>query len=196
MALLAEWVHGTTVRPEWIADNLLQVNGTRWDGSVGDVPSSDHHGLPRGWGATYRGKRAVFTGLGGSSTTGPFDPRDPFRGSQKGTWFHFAVPTPVLVSGSRATLQRVFVLWQADAGVKPAVVHVWDGPSLVEPLSVASGARGASGTGGLGDLVDGSTKFDLSTPHPMLWSVGVSVGVYFENDGDITFFAAGADFEV
>jgi hypothetical protein len=66
------------------------------------------------------------------------------------------------------SLQRVFILWQADDGVQPAAVHVWDGNALIAALGVGHDARGASGSGGLPDLVDGRTKFDLPEPHQML----------------------------
>ena len=191
MALHAQWIHGTAVRPEWIADNLQQVTGERWDGSSGGIGWSDHHGLPRAWGSTYRGKRAVF-----GNTTAPFDAERPFSTSEKGCWFHFAIPTPVIANGARATLQRVFILWEADAGVQPATVHVHDGINRVAAIGVTRDARGATGRGGHSDLIDGSTKFDLPTGHEMLWSVGISVAVWFRRDGDITFFSAGADFDI
>lgn len=191
MTLYAQWVHGTSVRPEWTGDNLLQVSGGRWDGSNGGVGWSDHNGLPRGWGATYRGRRAVF-----GNVVSPFDPATPFSDSEKGCWFHFAIPTPVIAAGRRASLERVLVLWQATDDVQPAAVHVWDGATQIATLGFSDNARGASGSGGLPDLVDGSTKFDLPAPHQMLWSVGISVAVWFRQDGDITFFSAGADFEI
>jgi hypothetical protein len=191
MAFYAQWVHGTSVRSEWTGDNLLQVSGYRWDGSQGGVGWSDHNGLPRGWGATFRGKRAVF-----GNTTAPFDPANPFSESEKGCWFHFAVPTPVIVNNRPASLQRVCVLWLATDGVQPAAVHVYDGVTPIAALGVSRDARGASGAGGRTDLVDGNTKFDLPSPHSMLWSVGISVAVWFRQDGDITFFSAGADFDI
>src|SRR5256885_1624959 len=103
MALQAMWVHGTTARPQWV-DNL------------------DINGLPRGW--SYRGKNALTSGFGGSRTTGPLHPATPFEYSQKGCWFHFAIPTPVIVAGRRTSLQRVFMLWEARRGVAPVAVHV------------------------------------------------------------------------
>jgi hypothetical protein len=195
MTLHATWVHGITVRPEWVGDNLQKVHGDRWDGTAGDVPWSDVNGLPRGWGVTFRGKHSLAVGFGGATTTGPFDPGNPFQYSQKGYWFHCAVPTPVVVSDRRSRLLRVFVLWEAGDGVAPVAVHVYDGLRRVAALPVAAGARGLIGRGGLGDLQDGVTRFNLGAPHEVLWSVGISVGVSFDREGEITFVSAGADFD-
>jgi hypothetical protein len=46
------------------------------------------------------------------------------------------------------------------------------------------------------DLTPGVTQFDLSTPHSVIFSIGVSVAVSFAADGDVTFFSAGADFDI
>lgn len=195
MTLHASWVHGTTCRSEWVGDNLAKVNGTRWDQSAGDVNWSDINGLPRGFGMTFRGKNSMTHGFGGTSTTGPFDAADPFRFSQKGYWFHFGIPTPVISAGSRARLLRVFTMWDATDGVLPLAMHVWDGPSRVATLPFASG-RGRSGLAGTGDLVDGITRFNLPAPHTVIFGIGLSIGVAFQRDGDITFSTAGADFDI
>jgi hypothetical protein len=192
------WVHGTTVRPEWVHDNLQQVRGGTWDsaGQARDVPWSDVNGLPLGWGTAFRGRRAFTGGIGGS-TTGPFDPVDPFHYSQKGYWFHFAIPTPVMVYNGFSRLLRVFVLWEASSDVEPWAVHVWDGPTLVHAFSVTNPpGLNPTGTRGLADLVDGVSRFELPAPHTMLFSVGISIAVAFINDGNITFFSAGADFDL
>lgn len=190
MALHAMWVHGNSVRPEWVGDTLWKVVGGRWDGSVGEVGWSDVNGLPRGWGATYRGKRTLSAG------NISFDPANPFSSSRKGFWFHFSIPTPVIVSDRRSRLMRVFVLWSAGEGVTPVAIHVWDGPNRLETLPVTTGTRGLTGSGGLADLRDGVTRFNLQAPREVFWSLGVSVAVAFDRDGDITFVSAGADFDV
>jgi hypothetical protein len=197
MALQAMWVHGTTVRPEWV-NNFAQVNSDRWDGSTGEVSGSEYLGLSRGWGTTYRGRDSRDTGfLGlGAQSIGPFHPETPFEYTQKGYWFHFAIPTPVILNGNRASLQRVFVLWEARSGVQPAAVHVWDGPSRIAALGITRPAADANGTTTTGtNLIDGVSRFNLPSPHSVQFSVGISVAVWFNNDGDITFFSAGADFD-
>jgi hypothetical protein len=134
--------------------------------------------------------------LFGASTIGPFDPADPYRDNQKGYWFHFSIPTPVIVFDVRSKLLRVFVLWDASDHVSVDVVHVYDGPSRIAVFGVNPASGSHCGAGGHADLVDGVTKFDLSPAPDVLWGIGVSVGVSFQQDGDITFCSAGADFEV
>ena len=196
MALQAMWVHGTSFRSEWVGDNLLKVPGTRHDGSNGDVNWSDVNGLPRGWGATFRGRRSLFAGFVGAIHTGPPDVADPFRYSLKGYWFHVPIPTPVIRDGRRSTLLRVFVLWEATGGVSPAVLHVWDGPIRIEMFPFTHGATGRCGHNGVADLVDGVTRFNLPAAREVLFGLALSVGVYFQEDGNITFCTAGADFDV
>jgi hypothetical protein len=191
MALHAMWVHGTSVRAEWVGDTLNNVLGDLWDGSSGDVRWSNVNGLPRGWGTTFRGKRAFTGGLGGS-TVGPFHAETPFQYSQKGYWFHFAIPTPVIVADRRAQLRRVFVLWGTTAGVSPVAVHVFDGANRI----LTTGVTGSGPAMHPRDLTPGVTQFDLSTPHSVIFSIGVSVAVSFAADGDVTFFSAGADFDI
>jgi hypothetical protein len=195
MANHAMWVHGTSVRPEWIHDNLQQVRGATWD-SVGadrDVPWSDVNGLPRGWGATFGGKRAFTGGLGGT-TVGPANPANPFIYSQKGYWFHFAIPTPVIVADARSRLLRVFVLWETAPGVEIWAAHIYDGIDRIAALPAIRATLQPTGRRGATDLVEGVSMFTLPVPHVMRWSVGISVAAAFLEDGNITFFSAGADF--
>jgi hypothetical protein len=193
MALHAMWVHGTSVRPEWVHDNLQEVNGATWDSRNQNraVPWSNVNGLPRGWGATFRGKRAFSTGVGGSITITEFHPEEPFPASQKGYWFHFAIPTPVIVEGIRSQLQRVFVLWEATPNVAVWCVHIYDGINRIATLGTDR-----TGSGHSDELVEGVTMFTLPTPHEVQRSIGLSVGVAFIQDGEVTFNSAGADFEV
>lgn len=195
MALHASWVHGNAVRAEWVGDNLANVQGQRWDQSSGDVGWSNVNGLPRGFGTTFRGKRSVVSGFGGSLTSGSFNPANPFEFSQKGYFFHVPIPTPVLVAGQRASLLRVFLLWEATANVAPVAIHVFDGVQRIAALPV-TGTRGLVGRNGIADLVDGTTRFNLSTPRPVLFGISVTAAVAFMADGDISFAAAGADFDV
>lgn len=198
MALHAMWVHGTTVRPEWVHDNLQQVRGGTWDsgGTARDVPWSDVNGLPRGWGTTFRGKRAFAGGFGGTSTTGPFNAANPFMYSQKGYWFHFAIPTPVIVAGGRSQLLRVFVLRETSPRVQVWAVHVYDGINQIATVGLRDPNAQPSGRNGLADLIEGVSMFTLPAPRSVFWSVSISVAVAFLDDGDVTFISAGADFEV
>jgi hypothetical protein len=92
-------------------------------------------------------------------------------------WFHFTIPTPC----RQARLLRVLLLWEARSGAHPLALHVLDGPNRIAELPMTL-------------PVDGLSRFELD-PHAITSSVGVSVGVAFDRDGDITFFAAGAAFD-
>jgi hypothetical protein len=113
------------------------------------------------------------------------------------TFFHFSIPTPVILSDRRSSLLRVFVLWKGTGGF-PALlnVSVFDGPNSVGPISPIDPTQpGRDGTGGFGDLVVGATRFDLATPHSVKFGIGVSLGFGFSGgDTDLTFTSAGADF--
>lgn len=189
MTLHASWIHGNAMRPEWVGDHLQQVQGDRWDGSNGNIAWSDINGLPRGWGATYRCANSLDVGFLGAATAGPDHPETPFEYSLKGYWFHAPIPTPVIVAGARAQLERVFILWTATGDLHVAAVHVWDGPTRI---AVFTGSAQQSAD----QLIPGATQFDLPAPHSVLFGIGVSVGVSCTHDSDVTFHSAGADFDV
>ena len=96
-------------------------------------------------------------------------------------WFQFAIPTPSVILGREARLQRVLLLWEARSGVHPLALRVFDGPNRIAELPLTL-------------PIDGMSCFDLP-PHTVTQSIGVSAGVTFDPDGDITFFAAGAAFD-
>jgi hypothetical protein len=110
----------------------------------------------------------------------------------------FPLSTPVLVAGSRASLLRVFVLYETHANVSLSAVHVFDGIDRVADLPVNSTARGGlSGRGGnAGDLVEGITAFSLPNPHSVAFGIGISIAFKFQQEDDITFFSAGCDFNI
>jgi hypothetical protein len=90
----------------------------------------------------------------------------------------------------------VFVLWEVTSYVEPWAVHVWDGRTLVHPFSVINPRLNPTGSRGRADLVDGASRFQLPVPHEIIFSLVISIGVAFINDGNITFFSAGADFDL
>jgi len=189
LALFASWVHGSVARPQWVGDKIQQVHGDRWDESSGPIANSDVNGLPTGSGVTYQLGASQITGIGGSLTVAPFDPANPFQGSLKGYWFHFPIPTPVIVANRRAALRRAFVLWTASDGVSPVAVHLWDGSSRFAVFGVTPHP------GGTTDMIPNVTRFDLQAPHSVIFGIGVSVGVSAQRDGTVTFVSAGIDVE-
>lgn len=185
MAQSALWVHGNAVRPEWVGENLARVIGGRWDETAGEIPWSEVNGSPRGWGTTYRGRASHADGLAG----------DGGADDLKQYWFHFSLPTPVLDLDARAALSRVCVLWRGGPDVSPGVLHVYDGGRRIAEFALSPDESGRNGLGGEDDLVEGVTSFELSSPRPLLFGLGLSMGFRFRADADLTFFGAGAYFE-
>ncbi|MFE7190510.1 DUF6623 family protein [Kitasatospora sp. NPDC057541] len=88
----------------------------------------------------------------------------------KSSWFHVAVPTPVIVNDVRTNLVRVFVLFKTDVGFgRLTRVHVWDGSGgpLQQFENLAS--EGEHRTG-----LDGQNTFTLDQPHSVAFGIGIS----------------------
>lgn len=112
-------------------------------------------------------------------------------------WFHFAIPTPVLLEGKRAKVQKVFVLHETLNGAKITKVHVYDADTKIEII------ENLSITGNFKDnIVTGKSGWKVDPNHEMQWGLGISVHVDFTPNAvsddipEVRFFTAGADFEV
>ena len=91
----------------------------------------------------------------------------------RASWFHIALPTPVIVGDVRAQLQRVFVLFKSDRGAgEIRNVHVYDGSAKPQEFN----GLHLSGEHRLG--LDSSNRFNLASPHIVTWGIGVSF--YFQ----------------
>jgi carbonic anhydrase len=109
-------------------------------------------------------------------------------------WFHFAIPTPVIVDGKRASLKKVFVFYRTEGTAKITAVHLYD-----------AGGKPFKEFDNLALSGDHSTKIDndnsWATPvHPMGFGLGISVEVDFgpATTGGVPgiwFVTAGANFE-
>ena len=180
MTMIASWVHGNAVGIQYPGGAGLEFTANSRMDQVGDHPWTDITGLRTGPGTTFRA-----------------------NGSDN-NYFHFAIPTPVLGTTGRASLLRVFVLFNSDPDVAVVDrVYAFDGPVPVgawgdDPAGgeVVTSSGNHDGSGGLGVLQDGITRFVLPMPHVTLWGIGVSVRVTFTRPSSITFTAAGADFDV
>lgn len=186
MSLHAVWVHGNTARAQWVGDPpIMQAQDRRADGGTGGVPWTDIVGLPQGPQMIFRG-RDRSRGFGGSRVV-----------PQPSTYFHFAIPTPVIVMGVRALLTNVFVLWRADPGIALQEVFVFDGPHRLPVTFSTPVGGGRDGSGGVpADLVAGMTSFALPSRPAVFFGIGISLGFGFSADGNVVFTSAGADFEV
>ncbi len=113
------------------------------------------------------------------------------------SWFHIALPTPVLVA-ERTKLQTAFLLFKTDPGkVCIQTVHVYDGSCLLQEFNDLhlEGAHHLE--------VDNQNTFRLPVPHELRFGVGISffcvAPTGFENGASSTqliLAAAGADFVI
>ena len=85
----------------------------------------------------------------------------------KVSWFHAALPTPVIIDGVRAKLTRVFLMFEAEQG-SIRDVHVYDGSSKVQEFS------GLNLSGEHRISLDGVNTFNLTAPHTVRFGIGVS----------------------
>ena len=107
-------------------------------------------------------------------------------GSQN--WFHFAVPTPVIVDDIRLKAQSVLIRFKcgsSDAYVN--AVHVYDGEGKIAEFNSLS----------LNPTDWTVQRFVVPNPPAIQWGLGISIGVGFgvENmSHGILLSAAGCDF--
>jgi hypothetical protein len=100
-------------------------------------------------------------------------------------WFHFAIPTPVIVNNKRLKLDDVMLIFQTDPDVWVTNVHIYDGPFKIKSYD------GLSMTG-----MHWFERFDVLNPS-VRYGIGISIGVKFGKlDGRhlIGFYTAGGDF--
>ena len=122
-----------------------------------------------GWGTSFNGRPGAFT------------------------WFHVAIPTPVLVDGNRPKLERVSVLYRAD-NAEIRNIHIYDGPKRIKTFD------GLNAKGDHSGGVSAQNTWELPPGLPFLYSIGISVGVQFSIGFDtaitteMLFSSAGADF--
>jgi hypothetical protein len=91
----------------------------------------------------------------------------------KSSWCHISIPTPVIMDGLRAKVQKMFLLFicQIDEG-DIRNIHIWDGPNIIDVRDDIhlSGNHG----GGLDDV----NTITLPTPHEVIW--GMSISFFFQ----------------
>lgn len=102
-------------------------------------------------------------------------------------WFHFAIPTPVIVNGNRLKVGSVMLRFKtgsADASVKH--VHVYDGEKKIAQHNNLN--------------LHGENmfkRFDVPGHPPVKWGLGISIGVGFGVESmshQMEFTSAGCDF--
>lgn len=101
-------------------------------------------------------------------------------------WFHYAIPTPVIVERRRLRLDSVMLMFIASPDTWITNVHIYDGHQKIESFD------GLSMTG-----THWFERFDILNRY-VRYGIGVSVGVKFGNESRRThyaaFISAGGDF--
>lgn len=85
----------------------------------------------------------------------------------KSSWFHIALPTPVIVDDNRTTLHRIFLMFKSEFG-SIRNVHIYDGSAKVQEFN------DLLGTGEHRTSLDTFNTFNLATPHTVVFGIGVS----------------------
>ena len=106
-------------------------------------------------------------------------------------WFHFAVPTPVIVKDKRQMTDSVMLRFRAGSDFASVTnVHVYDGENRIaahDGLDLSPSAFGFS-------------RFDVPGKPDVLWGIGISVGVRFSGStaaqNTLEFSSAGCDFKL
>lgn len=111
-----------------------------------------------------------------------------------GEWFQWAIPTPVIVAGSRAKVKKIFVFYETDGTAKVMAVHVYDMVYRIGSF------ENLNYSGDHFTKIDKYNSWVIQPAHEMLYGLGISVLVDFGPPSKIgvpkiTFLSAGADFE-
>jgi hypothetical protein len=101
------------------------------------------------------------------------------------SWFHFAVPTPVIVEDRRMKILDVQIRFMGDAVID--AIDVWDGTNRLASF------KGLTFTGGEEPQL---ARLEIPEQPEVLWGIGISVHVLFDSIDrtSMNFIAAGADF--
>lgn len=110
------------------------------------------------------------------------------------TWFHFSIPTPVIIDDVRPTLEKVFVFYRTD-GASVRNIHIYDGPQKIRAFD------NLMWKGDFGNIGP-ATSWVLNPAPTIAFGLGISIGVVFSIGfdsavtTDILFTTAGADFRL
>ncbi len=106
------------------------------------------------------------------------------KGAGQFNWFHFAIPTPVIVEGNRLTVGSVLIRFRSAGGAFVKAVHVYDGETKIASKSL-----------NLNPTQWHVERVDVPSHPEVMWGLGISVQVDFGPDArEIEFSSAGCDF--
>lgn len=91
-------------------------------------------------------------------------------------WFHFAIPTPVIVDGKRLCVGSVMIRFHTGPGASVYAVHIYDGENRI----AAHEGLNLSPQGGFV-----WPRFDVPTHPDIKWGLGISIGVKFGDSANL-----------
>lgn len=107
-------------------------------------------------------------------------------------WFHFAIPTSVILDSINTELKKVFVLYKTTGTAKITNVHIYDGPKKIKSFDKIALS------GDYSKKLDKNNTWGINLVH-IKFGLGISVCVDFGPPSKIgvpaiRFTSAGADF--
>jgi hypothetical protein len=103
-------------------------------------------------------------------------------------WFHFAIPTPVIVDDNSLRVGKVLIRFKAGSAVAAVTaVHVYDGEVVIavhDKLTLSPNAWSTA-------------SFDVPNHPEIKWGLGISIGVTTGGGAgsrNMDFVSAGCDF--
>lgn len=118
-----------------------------------------------------------------------------FYGFNTSNWFHFPMPTSMLLSDAQPRLARVFVFYATNDLAVITNLHIYDGKIRIKAFDVMafSGDHSAA--------VDDQNSWLIRPPLGVRFGLGLSLQVQFlgldpanAGNGEIQFASAGAEF--
>ena len=104
-------------------------------------------------------------------------------------WFHFAIPTPVIVDDNRLSIDSAMLRFRSKStSADVTAVHVYDGEVKILNRNGLN----------LSPVNFGRQRFNIRPRKNVKWGIGLSVGVRFSGNTNakntIEFASAGVDF--
>ncbi len=110
----------------------------------------------------------------------------PSNESQSG-WVHFAIPTPVIIEGTRLKAGSALIRFKTGSRAKITNFHVYDGEKKI---------ASHDGLDLRGDQLQ-TVRKDVPSDPQVLWGTGISLGLQFDGSGPdawVALVSGGIDF--
>ncbi len=91
-------------------------------------------------------------------------------------WFHFAIPTPMVIDDNHLRAHTVWVRFRTSPGASVNTIHVYDGETKIATHdNLTLSPQGSWGT----------PKFHVPGNPKINWGVGISIGVGFNDSANL-----------